>query len=423
MKIYVSYAFLFFIIISNAQNINEIKLKANNGDVNSQYSLAELYKEKSDSISDKKKAFKWALKSAKQGHEKAQVMLGNFYAYEPEVVDKDIDKAISWFKKAAKQNYCEAYNSLGWVYSGEYKDDKSLKVALDWFNKGIDLNCLTTMSALGSTYLLDERLPNRLNNGIMWLEKAANLNDAYAQYELGNLYAEPEFSSEGLDIKVDIKKAIYWYEMAAANKDDLSMYLLATIFSDEKNTEVYDLKKANYWYEKAAKLGDANCQYHIGLNLFNGHGIKKNIEQGLKYLRLSGYNDNYLAQEALGIIYCSGLNVEKDTRVGWFWLNKLIENDDEFAETRVIDIAESYLKSDTKFAIDLYTKSAENGNGIAQNNLAVIYINAEVVPQNLEKARYWVNLALENDIDIAKENLKIINYLEEEGIVFDKETK
>ena len=401
MKFMFKWVALVIFQLSLAQNTTEIELKANEGDANAQFKLAELYNEKSDSLSDKKLAFKWALKSAQQGHEKAQLKVGYFYAYEPEVVKKNIDKAIEWFQKSAEQKYCDAYNSLGWLYSSELKGDENLKIALEWFNKGIELNCLTTMSALGSTYLHDTRLPDRLNNGLKWIEKAANLGHIDAQYSLGSLYETPEYGSEGLDIKVDLNKAIFWYEKAAANQDASAMYFLAMIYNDEKNTEVFDLVKANYWYEKAAKF----------LNLFNGNGIEKNIEQSLKYLRQSGYNNDYLAQEALGIIYCSGLNVEKDTRVGWFWLDTLIENKDTFASIKVVDIAESYLKSDTRFAIDLYTKGANNGNATAQNNLGVIYLNGEVVPQNLVQAKYWLNTAIKNGSEMAKENLKILESL------------
>ena len=241
---------LFFSIqLCFTQNSIEIQKNAISGDADAQYELAELLKEQSDSLHVKKQAFNWAMKSAKQGNEKAQDLLGRFYAYEPEVVENDIQKAIYWFEKSAKKNYCHAYISLGWLYSGFFKDDKSLQIALDWFQKGIELNCLSVMEALGSMYLYDERLPNRLENGLKWIEKAANLGDVYAQYTLGGFYDYPEYASEGLNLKQDVKKAIYWYEKAAKNNDIGSMYFLASILDKEEHTTVYSIKKANFWYK------------------------------------------------------------------------------------------------------------------------------------------------------------------------------
>lgn len=393
--------------ISIAQNRIEIEKNANAGDSNAQYELAELLKKYDSSITDKKQAFKWAMKSAKQGHEKAQNLLGQFYAYEPEVIEKDLQKATYWFEKSSKQNYCEAYNSLGWLYSDELKGAENLQIALDWFQKGIELNCLSTMEALGSTYLNDERLPNRLKTGLMWLEKAANLGSIDTQNSLGWLYEYPEYSSEGLNLKQDITKAVYWYKKAAENNDIFSMYSLANLLGDENQEKVYNIQKANSWYKKAADLDYDSSQYQYGLNAFNGNGMEKNIDEGLKYLRLAGHNNNYLAQEALGIIYCSGLNIEKDTQVGWYWLDKLINNKDSFAKSSVVDLAEKHLAKNTLFSMDLYKKAALKGNAIAQNNLGVIYLNGKIVTQDINEAIRWLNMAISNGNEIAKENLQI----------------
>lgn len=54
------------------------------------------------------------------------------------------------------------------------------------------------------------------------------------------------------------------------------------------------------------------------------------------------------------------------------------------------------VKQDYKKAFEWYTKSANQGYGMAQFNLGVMYANGQGVKQNLHTANQWFAKACEN---------------------------
>ena len=58
---------------------------------------------------------------------------------------------------------------------------------------------------------------------------------------------------------------------------------------------------------------------------------------------------------------------------------------------------------DQKKAMELYTKAAEQGQPVAQYNLANLY---EYTFNNKEKAKYWYEIASKNGIEQAKDALE-----------------
>ena len=58
---------------------------------------------------------------------------------------------------------------------------------------------------------------------------------------------------------------------------------------------------------------------------------------------------------------------------------------------------------DQKKAMELYTKAAEQGQPVAQNNLGYIYAN---LLDDKVKAKYWYEIASKNGIEQAKDALE-----------------
>ncbi|MCZ5524541.1 hypothetical protein O5964_31160, partial [Escherichia coli] len=63
---------------------------------------------------DDEKAFYWLKLAAEQGHCEAQYSLGRKYS-EDKSRHKDNEQAIFWLKKAALQGHTFASNALGWT--------------------------------------------------------------------------------------------------------------------------------------------------------------------------------------------------------------------------------------------------------------------------------------------------------------------
>jgi len=86
-----------------------------------------------------------------------------------------------------------------------------------------------------------------------------------ARGNLGELYYEGEL------IPMNIKKALFWFELAGKDGDTLAQYNAGIIYKyelkDKEYPERYD--KALYWFEKAAELGNVDAQIQVSQLYFN----------------------------------------------------------------------------------------------------------------------------------------------------------
>jgi len=74
------------------------------------YDLAKMYLDGKYILKDPKVALKLLKESAKEGYEKAQLLLGKLYLESNEVVDKDLREASKWLYLAAQNGNQEAKN-------------------------------------------------------------------------------------------------------------------------------------------------------------------------------------------------------------------------------------------------------------------------------------------------------------------------
>lgn len=116
--------------------------------------------------------FKGFKKAASNGHQKANVVLGNFYYY-GYGVESNPRTALSYFKKAARGRITSAQYMAGLLYVSEF-DFQDVEKGIEYLEKAASNNHKTANFMLGVVYLTDEY-------GVMDTKKA----DAYlaAAYE------------------------------------------------------------------------------------------------------------------------------------------------------------------------------------------------------------------------------------------------
>ena len=117
------------------------------------------------------------------------------------------------------------------------------------------------------------------------------------------------------------------------------------------------------------------CTYEEG----NRYYKAKQYEKAYACFMQPDNRQNPKAQNTLGLMYDSGLGVEKDQ----------------------------------KKAVEWFTRSAMNGNAVAQYNLALAYRYGEGVPKDDSKALEWYLKAAEQQYAPAELN---IGYLYDEGM-------
>jgi len=198
-------------------NLEGLVQRAQQGDVDEQYRLGEVYWEEKNFD----QAIEWTQKAAEQGHSLAQFDLYFYYCEARE----DPIQGAAWLKKAAEQGYSHAQAHLAWIYySGE----------------GVERS---------------------LQQSALWYEKASQQGIIYAQVYLGNIYRD------GDGLPQDYTKAMYWYKKAAEHvnisncEDDVrqARYNLGLMYYGGYGAD-RDFLQAAKWFKKAAEIGDENAR-------------------------------------------------------------------------------------------------------------------------------------------------------------------
>ncbi|MFI3287112.1 MAG: tetratricopeptide repeat protein [Rikenellaceae bacterium] len=89
--------------------------KADRGDAEAQFAVAECYEEGYGVTEDDYKAFKWYKKSAENGYTRAMHALAECY-YDGEGISRNYSNALKWFTEAAEEGYAPSQYELGCMY-------------------------------------------------------------------------------------------------------------------------------------------------------------------------------------------------------------------------------------------------------------------------------------------------------------------
>jgi TPR repeat protein len=153
-------------------DFQETRSKAEGGDDQAAFLLAEIYAEGKQVPQNYKEAGKWYRKAAERGIAKAQYQLGVLHDI-GQGVAKDESEAASWYRKAAEQGNADAQYTLAGMYGLGRGVSPDPKEALKWYHR------------------------------------AAEQGDALARYNLAERY------ERGRDVAQDFVEAYKWHSLAA----------------------------------------------------------------------------------------------------------------------------------------------------------------------------------------------------------------
>jgi len=168
---------------------------------------------------DYEKAFKWLSKSAEQGYDQAQTMIGSIYmeTYEKFTRDpSDFENCISWWEKAATQGNVAARFNLAEAFINHATDETAKDYnpkALKWAIASAELGHTRAMELVGDLltqhdWFEIDGIERDTATGISWYEKASNKGSGYASFKLGWIY------QKGIGVQKNTKLAKMWYRKA-----------------------------------------------------------------------------------------------------------------------------------------------------------------------------------------------------------------
>lgn len=121
------------------------------------------------------------------------------------------------------------------------------------------------------------------------------LRDKDVQNNLGNIF------ENGVLVRKDINKAVFWYERAAAQGDDLALSNLADILRKGSQGYPKDPVRAFGLYKRC---GLPYAHYRVGECYEHGWGTEQNIDEAKRYYRLAYKERHALAVRKLQTFDC-----------------------------------------------------------------------------------------------------------------------
>ncbi len=340
------------------------------GNSYAQYKLAQIYLEKEEADYTEK-AVQLLQKSAIKGKNvMAQYALGKI-AEDKNNENRDLKEAVKWYGMAVDNGNDYAAYRAGKILidreSGLYDRDK----ALSYFRMGAENYNEYAQYELGKAYL-DQEFYN-LPEALKWLEKSAEKN-VHALYKLGTLYQNVESEIYNMDT------AIQYYEKAALQGHEASLYRLGKIYSDKENPKYYNIDRAVECFKSAAEKGNEYAQYQMGCICMD-----KNFEdhydmgEALSYFEKAVEKNFSPAKYKAGKIYLEKGSEYFDLDKGLKYMQELADAGNDMAQYTVgrVYSDEAYGIYDLDRAVENFTKAGEKDNKFALYQLGVIYSNPE----------------------------------------------
>jgi TPR repeat protein len=228
--------------------VDALAARAQGGDSQAQYELAERYSNGQGVLMDRSLAFRWYGAAAAQGLAKAEYALARYY--NGQLGDKlDLQQALALTTRAADHGHVPAQTELGFIY----------------FN------------ANGAA-------PRNLPLSFRWFKQAADNGSVPAQCMMGDFY------KRGLGgVGQDYAEALKWYRLTAVADDKCaskSQFELHDLYASGKGV-VKDEKAATRWLKKAAERGNPVAQHALGRAYQMGYGVEQDPALARLWMRKS----------------------------------------------------------------------------------------------------------------------------------------
>jgi TPR repeat protein len=228
---------------------------AEQGNALAQQRVGYMYNTGNGVAKDFAQALQWYAKAADQGNAKGQYSLGRMH-YNGEGVPKNEIVGEQWFRKSADQGYAPAQFYMGVIFENGIVVERDTAQAAQWYRKAAEQNDGQAQTSLGIMYNNGKGVPKDATQAAQWFRKAADQGDALAQFNLGAMYVD------GLGVVQDDVQAAQWLRKAADQGNAEAQNNLAWMYEQGKGVEK-DFEQAMQWYGKAAANGNISAKSNL----------------------------------------------------------------------------------------------------------------------------------------------------------------
>ena len=342
---------------------------------NDQYKKAcKLIYGKDAKLNDFKKAEQLLLSESQRGNVLAVYDLGKLYSTD-KLGEKNEEMSIAKYTQALQGFLQIEPNSkklkpyvqyrIGKMFCYGLGTEQDYQKAFEWFERSAKQKNKFAQFSLANLYYYGSGVEKDLSQAFLWYQRSSSQWQPYAAYSIAQMYRYGEYVTEDNDTAQRYyKQALSGFlkiESDDMANDDL-FYKLGQMFKFGLGTDS-DVTKAIEYFRRSAEMNNKNGLFEYGKALLIGEHIPQDTDSALKILEKAVKLKNSNAKRFLALEYISGEHLEQDFEKG----------------------------------IALLTECADSGDVIACYRLGKIYLESEIMPQNLDKAEKYLLLAEDNE--------------------------
>ena len=342
---------------------------------NDQYKKAcKLIYGKDAKLNDFKKAEQLLLSESQRGNVLAVYDLGKLYSTD-KLGERNEETSIAKYTRALQGFLQIEPNSkklkpyvqyrIGKMFCYGLGTEQDYEKAFEWFERSAKQKNKFAQFSLANLYYYGSGVEKDLSQAFLWYQRASSQGQPYAAYSIAQMYRYGEYVTKDNDT------AQRYYKQALSGflkieSDDMAndnlFYKLGQMFKLGLGTDS-DVTKAIEYFRRSAEMNNKNGLFEYGKALLIGEHIPQDTDSALKILEKAVKLKNSNAKRFLALEYISGEHLEQDFEKG----------------------------------IALLTECADSGDVIACYRLGKIYLESEIMPQNLDKAEKYLLLAEDNE--------------------------
>ena len=342
---------------------------------NDQYKKAcKLIYGKDAKLNDFKKAEQLLLSESQRGNVLAVYDLGKLYSTD-KLGEKSEEISIAKYTQALQGFLQIEPNSkklkpyvqyrIGKMFCYGLGTEQDYEKAFEWFERSAKQKNKFAQFSLANLYYYGSGIEKDLSQAFLWYQRSSSQGQPYAAYSIAQMYRYGEYVTKDNDTAQRYyKQALSGFlkiESDDMANDDL-FYKLGQMFNLGLGTDS-DVTKAIEYFRRSAEMNNKNGLFEYGKALLIGEHIPQDTDSALKILEKAVKLKNSNAKRFLALEYISGEHLEQDFEKG----------------------------------IALLTECADSGDVIACYRLGKIYLESEIMPQNLDKAEKYLLLAEDNE--------------------------
>ena len=342
---------------------------------NDQYKKAcKLIYGKDAKLNDFKKAEQLLLSESQRGNVLAVYDLGKLYSTD-KLGEKSEEISIAKYTQALQGFLQIEPNSkklkpyvqyrIGKMFCYGLGTEQNYQKAFEWFERSAKQKNKFAQFSLANLYYYGSGIEKDLSQAFLWYQRSSSQGQPYAAYSIAQMYRYGEYVTKDNDTAQRYyKQALSGFlkiESDDMANDDL-FYKLGQMFNLGLGTDS-DVTKAIEYFRRSAEMNNKNGLFEYGKALLTGEHIPQDTDSAVKLLEKAVKLKNSNAKRFLALEYISGEHLEQDFEKG----------------------------------IALLTECADSGDVIACYRLGKIYLESEIMPQNLDKAEKYLLLAEDNE--------------------------